>query len=116
MSLAKEPVFRSRKLLDAAKDQPCVMCGVHDGTVVAAHYSGKYSMNVGKGWSMKSADHVTAHLCARCHTYMDSYADGNDDDRAIRFFLAILETQRRLFERGVLKVNLENYANGEWQT
>ena len=116
MTLAKEPPFRSRKLLEAAKDQACVLCEKQDGTIVAAHYSGRYSMSVGKCWGEKSSDHVAAHLCGRCHAEMDGYAAGNDDARAIRFFLAIFETQRRLFARGVLKANLENYANGEWQT
>ena len=32
-------MIRSKKLLDAARDQSCVNCGVRDGTVVAAHYT-----------------------------------------------------------------------------
>ena len=28
---------RDRKLLDLARDMPCVMCGAQDGTTVAAH-------------------------------------------------------------------------------
>ena len=110
MTLAKEPPFRSPKMLQAAKDQACVLCEKQDGTIAAAHYSGRYSMSVGKGWAQKSSDHVAAHLCARCHYEMDSYSDVNDDARAIRFFLAIFETQRRLLARGVLKVNSGNHA------
>lgn len=82
----------------------CVFCGVEEGTTVAAHYSGKYSSQVGKGGSEKGWDHVSAWACADCHSSLDSYAEGNDDSRAIKFFLAIFETQRRLFEEGVLVV------------
>lgn len=116
MTLAKSPPFRSPKLLQAAKGQSCVICGTEDSTVVAAHYCGKYANSLGKGLAEKAWDHVCAQLCGRCHAELDSYDGGNNDARSIRFFLAIFETQRRLFERGVLKVNLENYANGEWQT
>lgn len=103
MNLNKRPPMRSRRLLDAAEGQACVICGSTQETI-AAHYSGLYASSVGKGLSEKAWDHVSAQLCWRHHVEMDGYVHGNDDARAIRFMLAIFETQRRLFDRGVLVV------------
>lgn len=95
--------MKSPKLLKAARGQSCALCGADDGTVVAAHYSGLYSNALGKGMGQKAWDHCTAHLCHRCHTDLDTYADGNNEERAIRFMVAIFKTQKRLFDEGVLK-------------
>ncbi len=95
--------MKSQKLLDAARGQSCVLCGADDGTVVAAHYSGLYSNALGKGMGQKAWDFCSAHLCHRCHTDLDSYAAGNSEERAVRFMVAILKTQKRLFDAGVLK-------------
>jgi hypothetical protein len=96
--------MKSQKLLDFAAGQSCVLCGADDGTVVAAHYSGLYSSALGKGMGQKAWDFCTAHLCHRCHTDMDKYAEGNTEERAVRFMVAILKTQKRLFDAGWLKV------------
>lgn len=103
MTLQKQKPMRSRKLLDAAKGQPCVICG-DDRTTVAAHYSGLYADRLGKGVGQKSGDIFAAHLCALHHAELDQYINGNTDARALRFFLAVFETQKRLFEQGVLRV------------
>lgn len=95
--------MKSPKLLEAARGQSCALCGADDGTVVAAHYSGLYSNALGKGMGQKAWDHCTAHLCHRCHTDLDAYAEGNNEERAIRFMVAIFKTQKRLFDEGVLK-------------
>lgn len=95
--------MKSPKLLEAARGQSCALCGADDGTVVAAHYSGLYSNALGKGMGQKAWDHCTAHLCHRCHTDLDTYAEGNSEERAIRFMVAIFKTQKRLFDDGVLK-------------
>ncbi len=95
--------MKSPKLLEAARGQSCSLCGADDGTVVAAHYSGLYSSALGKGMGQKAWDHCTAHLCHRCHTDLDTYAEGNNEERAIRFMVAIFKTQKRLFDEGVLR-------------
>jgi len=60
--------YRNRALLDTAKDQPCMYCGAHDGTTVAAHSNWHRH---GKGMSIKAHDCFIAFLCARCHFQID---------------------------------------------
>ncbi len=55
-----------------ARDQPCVACGVNDGTVVLAHYFGPRRHAYGGGMGHKGHDAVAANLCARCHQRMDT--------------------------------------------
>lgn len=86
-----------KKLRDAARDQSCVRCGKRDGTIVLAHYSGMNSHKFGKGMGTKCHDLIGAHLCYDCHTYMDSYKDGNDDTRRADFYELILLTILRLY-------------------
>ncbi len=100
----RQPRIVSKRYTDAAKGQPCIKCGRQDGTVVAAHYSGLYASRLGKGGAVKAHDHCTAHLCGVCHSYMDSYAEGNTDGRAVEFLLLILETQTRCIQEGVWKL------------
>ena len=88
--------WRSRKYLDRIRNLPCQLCGVDDGTIVPAHYSGIYSQQLGKGMGQKSSDHCVAALCHPCHESMDKYTDGNTDARAVRFMLAIFKTQWEL--------------------
>ena len=63
---------QNRKLLDLAKGQSCVACHTYDGTVVPAHYMGPRRHEYGGGMSTKGHSAVVAHLCANCHTEMDS--------------------------------------------
>lgn len=60
--------YRNRDLLDAARGQPCMYCGVEDDTVVAAHSN---QSRHGKGMSIKAHDCFVAFLCARCHYQLD---------------------------------------------
>jgi hypothetical protein len=60
--------YRNRKLLDAARDQPCMHCGMQDGTIVAAHSN--WSRH-GKGMSIKAHDCFIAFLCSSCHHEID---------------------------------------------
>jgi len=94
--------YRNRKYLnEVAGLMECQLCGKMDGTIVPAHYSGKYSSSFGKGMGQKAADHCVAALCHICHTDMDDYVMGNDDARAARFMIAILRTQHALLRNGV---------------
>jgi len=70
LSYAKEQKYRSKKLLEAARDCPfCFGCGMsNDGSVVAAHSN---QHRDGKGLGTKSHDFRVAYLCHRCHTFVD---------------------------------------------
>lgn len=92
--------FRSRKLLDLARDAACVSCGTQDGTVVAAHYFGPMRYRLGGGMGHKVTDVATAHLCAVCHAELDTYAGGNTTERSERFLYLIIKTLDRLFQEG----------------
>lgn len=90
--------FKSRKLLDAARGQSCVLCGQIE-TVVPAHLPGSfYRMPAGTG--QKTHDWLVAHLCHDCHTLMDT--DWRKDAQ-VRM-MALCLTLDRLFEDGVLEV------------
>jgi len=97
-------IFRSRKLLNYAKESPCIRCGREDGTIVAAHYSGRYSQALGKGCGHKPHDSACAHLCGDCHTHFDSYSTPNDDTRAAEFLLLIVKTTAQLLIDGHMEV------------
>lgn len=83
-------------LATVAKYVPnCVECGTTEG-VQNAHYSGLYSDRLGNGMGSKSHDYCVARLCQDCHVKMDSYADGNDESRAMAFIEAIYQTMRTM--------------------
>jgi hypothetical protein len=91
--------FESRKLLDAARGQSCVLCGTQDGTVVACHLPGsKYGMAA--GWGLKTHDWLTAHLCHHCHYEIDGIGR---QDFQLRM-RALCLTLERLFAEGKLRV------------
>ena len=89
----------------AARDQSCVRCGRQDGTVVLAHYFGPRRHEYGGGMSHKGHDAVGAHLCATCHTTMDTLSRNKADRWLVSeemLHLCAL-TWIRLIEQGVLK-------------
>jgi hypothetical protein len=61
-------------LRETAHDQPCVRCGVNDGTTVLAHYFGPRRGSYGGGMGVKGSDAVAAILCQKCHYHMDTLA------------------------------------------
>lgn len=60
--------YRDARLLRAVRDAPCMMCGIQDGTVVAAHSN---QLRDGKGKGIKAHDYRIAALCYRCHAEID---------------------------------------------
>lgn len=52
---------------EAACGQPCIVCGVNNGTTVLAHYSGQRQHHYGKGRGTKCRDFYAAPCCAACH-------------------------------------------------
>lgn len=101
--------YRNRKLLDLARDQPCANCGAEDGTVVAAHSNCGIH---GKGKSLKAHDCFHAHLCHRCHAWLDQGSSddptgiykGTRYDKDMMFIRAMEATMLRLWQQGRIKV------------
>ena len=60
--------YRNAKILRAAKDSPCQLCGADDGTIVAAHSN---QQKDGRGAFYKSHDYRVAYLCYKCHHEID---------------------------------------------
>jgi hypothetical protein len=91
-------------LRDAARDQSCVRCGAHDGTVVGAHYTGARRLAFGGGLGRKVHDLCIAHLCAKCHSEMDCTSRDKETkwEHSEEFLFLILLTQLRLWEQGVI--------------
>lgn len=98
--IPKNTAFRSRKLLDLARDQPCSLCGREDGTTVAAHANWS---DYGKGAMRKADDCFIAFLCAPCHAVVDQ---GPDDYERKRFIWeqAHRNTMLSLWKQGRIKV------------
>ena len=95
------------KLREAARDQSCVRCGAEDGTVVLAHYFGPRRHDYGGGMSRKGSDLIGAHLCANCHTYMDSKSRDKDNrwELSEEFLHLCALTILRLEATGKLRVS-----------
>jgi len=101
-------LIRSKKLLDAAKDQSCVNCGVRDGTVVAAHYTGLRAHLLGKGTGHKPHDLVIADLCHKCHYQFDVGGGGatfeKKIDKSEQFLFNVVKTLIRRIDQGVITI------------
>lgn len=91
--MTKQPRLQLPKYLDAVRNHVthCVKCGTTEKLDVA-HYSGLYADRLSKGTGSKCHDYAVARLCRSCHTAMDSYAEGNNEERALAFLYAIEET------------------------
>lgn len=94
--------FRSKTLLQAAKDQPCVLCGAV-GTTIAAHGNGS---RYGKGLGIKAHDFYTAWLCQRCHDQADGRQPHQDCYISAQEMWehAFIKTVARWFELGIVEV------------
>jgi hypothetical protein len=64
-------IKRTVRLHSTKSGTRCVRCGVEDGTIVPAHYSGFRKHTYGSGTGLKVDDRLTADLCRKCHEYMD---------------------------------------------
>ena len=101
--------LRVPALLRLARDQACANCGAQDGTVVAAHSN---QLIHGKGKSIKAHDCFHAHLCARCHAWLDQGSGldptnvygGTWADKEEMFARAMDRTLLRLWQSGAIKV------------
>ena len=107
-------MIRSKKLLEAAKDQACINCGAKDGTVVAAHYTGLRSHRFGKGTGHKPHDLCIADLCHRCHYRFDVASDrgsfAKKVDHSEQFLFLIIQTLIRRIDQGVITIKGDKNA------
>jgi hypothetical protein len=105
--IQKFNAFRSKKLTDSARGQPCQNCDAEDDTTVSAHSN--WSEH-GKGSRIKAADCFIAHLCVRCHAWLDQGSGTDptgrwqDTDKREMWRAAADKTLLRLFLNGTLKV------------
>lgn len=103
-------------LRDAAEGQRCIRCSGQE-TVVSAHYTGKRRSAYGGGLGRKVHDLAMAHLCQRCHVWMDQLLRANkrselkdDDEDTIQWMHSeefqhlVILTIIRLYEQGTLIV------------
>ena len=95
--------YRNTKLLRAAKDQPCVLCG-SVGTTVAAHAN---SLALGKGMGIKAPDYYIAWVCQYCHDMIDgrrAFSGVWGANRHEMWEIAFVRTVARWFEEGIVEV------------
>lgn len=98
-------MFRSAKLLASARDQACCNCNREDGSTVWAHSNlGEH----GKGKSIKAHDIFGAHLCYRCHSWLDQ---GNGKDPT-GVYGDSREEKREMWQRAHDRTMLRLVTNG----
>lgn len=102
--------FRAPALLRMARDQSCTNCGADDGTIVAAHSN--WSEH-GKGMSIKAHDCFIAHLCARCHSWLDQGGIGMDPTGS---FAPTYADKREMFRRAMDKTTLRLWEQRKVKT
>ena len=95
-------------MLAGARDQSCVNCGVSDGTIVSAHYTGLRGHLLGKGKGIKCHDLMIADLCYKCHHSFDVGYDGSSFEKKIdlseQFLYLIAQTLLRRVDQGIITV------------
>lgn len=104
MLLPKTKPVRSQKLRDSARGKPCVRCGVSDGTVVLAHYTGVRQHAYGKGRGIKCHDCLGAELCRSCHLHFDAPEQRKSIEASEEFHHLIALTWLRWVESGLVTI------------
>mgnify|MGYP001196370601 FL=1 len=95
--------FRSKKLLNMAKDSPyCFSCGKsNERDIVAAHSN---QLIDGKGKGIKASDYRVAFICNNCHTLIDTSAKHSKEEKKQLWESAHRATIGWLFTSGRLQV------------
>jgi len=94
-------MYRNDKLLKSIRILPCQLCGIEDGTIVAAHSN---QLRDGKGRGLKASDYRIAALCFKCHSELDQGKTWSKAERIEMFEDAHRKTIGELFERGIINV------------
>ena len=93
--------YRNKKLLEAVRQLPCQVCGIEDGTVVAAHSN---QLKHGKSMGAKAHDWAIASLCYTCHAELDQGSKYDKETRMAVWDKAFERTLHLLWERGIIEV------------
>lgn len=96
--------YRNRKLLDTARDMPCMSCGCQDGTIIPAHGNGSL---FGKGFGIKAHDVFFAGLCGRCHAEYDQGNRMSREEKREFFLRAMMATWLWLWTNNRIRVSNE---------
>jgi len=93
--------YRNKKLTEIVRKLPCQICGIEDGTVIAAHSN---QLRDGKGTGIKAHDYRISALCNLCHMGLDQGRAMSKTERMELWEDAHRKTIGALFEYGLLKV------------
>lgn len=93
--------YRNKALLEALRGLPCQLCGIEDGTIVAAHSNQQIH---GKGMGVKAHDCYVAALCHRCHSELDQGKMYDKNTKRELWGLAFDRTILKLWERELIEV------------
>lgn len=94
-------MYRNKKLLEIAREAPCMICGIQDGSVVAAHSN---QIRDGKGKALKAHDYRIAALCFYCHAEIDQGCKLSKQERIDAWDEAHRRTIGWLFDSAYLQV------------
>lgn len=97
--------FRSRKLLDHARDRQCQLqirgvCNGNHHTVVAAHSNQQLH---GRGVGHKAHDWACTWACYACHAWLDTGPATRDEKREA-FYIGLSRTLSILFDERLVVV------------
>lgn len=103
MSLQKIPIVRSKAIRDAAKGEPCTICGRNDGTTVFCHLNESFA---GKGVGRKASDIAGFMGCRNCHDEYDGRKKGMNINPMTDWMVmrAMYRTWVRLIELGIITI------------
>ena len=93
--------YRNKKILAAARDRQCVLCG-STGTTIAAHSN---RVEHGHGTGIKAPDYYVAFVCQCCHDEIDGRRGKlTKDERREQWTRAFVRTIAILFDDGIVVV------------
>lgn len=101
--------YRNKKLTDSAKGESCSIrlpniCNFNNETTVFAHING---VRFGHGIAQKVSNIHGAYACSACHDVLDGrkYTNIPKIERKIAHYEGMIETQKKLIEKGLIKID-----------
>ena len=93
-------MIRSKKIRNSARGQDCTLrlvgvCNFNDETTILAH------IGRDRGMALKCDDTFAVYSCSACHTAIDG---AERSDLALDLLRALEETQKILFDKGLIKL------------
>lgn len=94
--------YYNKKLLREAQNRPCVLCGINDGTTVAAHSN---ALEHGRGFSFKTPSYMVAYVCYHCHNLIDGRSGKlTKEEKKEMWLRGWVRTVSIWFEEGIIGV------------